>query len=293
MKQIYLYTKRRKKLITKTLTILSIGFVVLMFYVHFDYEKNFWMYHDSEVIKMSKIAAIYVFIGAVIIITELYCPNLKEKWEQYKERKRNHSVQGKWYKSPMNSLFVVLCWIWLVNNAVNALITLWMTSLNDDYDRMLIYNVIVGIVMCLILWGIMKGSGIAFTLFICLEIVNGCVRTESERDVVHILVSLLLCGIMALLLLLKNKDGKNGYDIMFNKERPEQEKVLIDSKISVPKEVTANQENLNSMTDKPHGYSKMGNVNVDKNNVSRYCDNCGKIIDVDSLYCANCGKKLK
>ena len=172
--------------------------------------------------------------------------------------------------------------------------TLWMAFSYGYYDGMLIYDAIVGIGMCIIIWGIMKGKSIAFVLFICLELVNGCVRTGVDRNGVHILVSFLLCGIMALLLLLKNKEGKNGYDIMFNKERTEQEKALIVSKASMPKEVATNQDNSKLKTDKPQGYSDTGSVNVNEiKDIPLCCDNCGKSIDTDALYCNHCGKKLK
>lgn len=296
MKKICLYAKRQKKLIAITLAILSIGFVILMLYVHFDYEKNFWMYRDSEVIGMLKTTGIYAFICAVIIVTELYFPNLKARWKQYRIRKRNHSVQSRWYESPMNSIFVVLCWIWLINNVGKVLVTLWMIGLSNDCDGVLIYDAIVGCVMCVILWGIMKGRGTAFILFVSIELINGCVRAEMEREGVHLLVSFLLCGIMALLLLLKNKEGKNGYDIMFNKEKNGQEKSSIASETSMPNEGVINQDVSNSMAAKPQDQSQLESVNIDINQqptVSMYCDNCGKAIDADSIYCDHCGKKLK
>ena len=297
MKKIYLYAKRQKKLIARTLAILAVGFVALMFYTHFDYENNFWMYHDTEIIRMLKSTAIYVLIGAVLIITELYYPNLKTKWKQYKERKRNHSVQGRWYESPMNSFFVTLCWIWLINNAGKVITTLWMASLYSGYDVGLMLNALMGIGMCIILWGIIKGNGKAFGFFIFLQLLNGTIRSEIERDGTHILISVLLCGIMSLLLLLKNRDGKNGYEVLYG------DKIQEMSNNSTPYnkhiEEVHTQSSNNSMSPiclNDEQYDKECHILVAKNKEKDvkplYCDCCGKLIDNDSVYCTYCGKKI-
>lgn len=298
MKKFFVYVKRQEKLLKITLSIFILGFIVLMLYVHFDYEKNWVWYNDSEIIVLLKHAIIYWLIATVIIMGEIYYPILKAKWQKHREKVSRNSMNGvnsknvffttRWLDSPMNSILVACCYIWIIENIGRILYNCVLLS-NGVYEGIDMYYIGVGIAMCVIIVGIIKGKGAAYVCFIILEIINGCVLSNVERGSTGIIISCILCAIMSLLLLLKNKKGQTGYNVMFNEE-------------NLCRERTDNSKTINVLREDrtcdliySEGKEKCVNESscVDENDTpNSYCRVCGKLIEDDSIYCVHCGNKL-
>lgn len=288
--------------------ILLLGYIGLLLYKHWDYEKYGWLYDlydENEKAIIIRASINYWIIAAVIVACVAFITyvgkSIYDRQQEYRLRslyssKANseNSLRDERKEPSFNKLTTVCFYIWIIRNLIRVIIQFGYI-INGIDTGIHVYNVIVGVLICVLLYKMLRGNKMGLFLFYLFEVINGLVISQIENDSSSLLFSFFASIIVSILLLFKNKSGQTGYDIMFNKESGK-EKSLVVSHPFTSKDSTINQDFSKSMTDEPQGLSKKENINSDGNHihtVPMYCNNCGKNIDADSLYCSYCGKQLK
>lgn len=225
----------------------------------------------------------YWLIGFVILGIEMLIPRA---WNKFSSIKND--------KPPMNQ-FVTMCFsFWIIINLCRVIYQfVYIINGIDTWTHL--YNIVVGILCCILLYKILRRHKLSLFLFYVFEITNGVVISDIEKDYSSLLFSLFACIIVSVLLLFKNKDGQSGYAILSNDKRSEQE--LLIKKTLAPKDTNSNLYGSKAMTNESQYISMIEITNIDneaqKHTDSLFCKSCGKPIDNDSRYCNHCGSIIQ
>ncbi len=288
--------KAYKKILLTILFFLFIGYIGLLLYTHSDYEENGFWYDLSEQTIIIRKSILYWVIGAGIsAVILVIMKRIIDRQQEYRLRSKNVAKEigadEKKGSSPMNQ-FVVMCFsFWIIINLCRVGYQ-FVYIINSIDTGIHLYNIIVGLLCCILLYKISRGHKMSFFLFYVFEITNGVVISDIEKDYSGLLFSFFASVIVSVLLLFKNKSGQTGYDVLFKDKSSEHEYNIATPLVS--KET--NQYGSILATNESGDISMMENASigeVQKNTDSLYCKSCGKLIDGDSLYCNHCGTKIK
>lgn len=285
------------------LFILFSGYLGLLLYKHLDYDKYWYLYDEDEKAVILRVSINYWVIIAIIVIFVSFVSYVVKKIIDWQQEYRLRSIYSS-HENAMNTIinererpvmntFTKVCfYIWIFKNLIRVIIQFGYIINGIDIG-IHVYNIIVGILFCILLNQMARGSKKSLFLFYTLEMMNGLIISQIEKDYSSILFSLFASIIVSLLLLLKNKRGQTGFDVMFKKRIPVLEENVTISTPSVFKEDISNQETSKSRENQSWDYSETEMISVDEIQKDIFCENCGKPVDEDSLYCAHCGKQLK
>lgn len=285
------------------LFIILLGYLGLLLYKHLDYEEYSYLYdlYDEDEKSIIIRASInYWIIAAIIVIFVAFVwKKIYDRQQEYRLRslyspkKNNENTLNNEIDRPSLNKFTTVCfYIWIFRNLIRVIIQFGYIFNGIDIG-IHAYNIIVGILFCILLDQMAKGNKTSLFLFYSLEMINGLIISQIEKDYSSLLFSLFASIFVSLLLLFKNKSGQTGFDVMFRKRIPVHEKNVPVLTPPMSGDEISNQDMSNSQKKQPLEYFKTEKINVEKSQNNISCENCGKSIDSDSLYCAHCGAKIQ
>lgn len=132
----------------------------------------------------------YWLIGFIILGIEWLFPRAWNKFSSMEIWNKSSSIEIKNNKPSMNQFVIIFFILWIIRNLCRIVIQVGYVINGIDIWTHL-YNSVVGILCCILLYKILRGNKMSLLFFYAFEMINGLVISDIEKDYSSLLFSLL------------------------------------------------------------------------------------------------------